>query len=145
MKITIVTVGKLKSTAGFKEIDLFYRNRIKPMCNLQILEIKEKNDVSLETESIRKIIPEGSFVVALREGGEQLNSISFSKLLLAKTELTGHICFVIGGAYGFGFINENISISIAPWTLPHQLARIVLLEQIYRGLTIIKGSGYHHG
>ena len=99
----------------------------------------------LETESIIKSIPTNSFVVALRETGKGLDSLSFAKLLSEKSVSHGSICFVIGGAYGFGDINENLTLSIAPWTLPHQLARINLLEQIYRGLSINSGSGYHHG
>ncbi|HPA56922.1 MAG TPA: 23S rRNA (pseudouridine(1915)-N(3))-methyltransferase RlmH [bacterium] len=145
MKITLIVVGKLKKSAGFTELDEFYQNRIKPYSQLDIIELKEKNDIVLETESILKSIPSGSFAVALREEGVKMDSLEFSKLLNSRNESHGHITFIIGGAYGFSNVNENISLSIAPWTLPHQLARIVLLEQIYRGLSIIKGSGYHHG
>lgn len=145
MKITLIVVGKLKKGAGFTELDDFYKSRIKPYSQLDIIELKERNDTVLETESIIKSIPSGSFVVALRENGSKVDSIEFSKLLNSRNESHGHITFVVGGAYGFNSVNENISLSIAPWTLPHQLARIVLLEQIYRGLSILKGSGYHHG
>ena len=143
MKITLIVVGKLKSQ--FKEIDDFFQKRIKIYSPLEIIELKERNDLSLETESIIKSTPTNSFVVALRETGKGLDSLSFAKLLSEKSVSHGSICFVIGGAYGFGDINENLTLSIAPWTLPHQLARINLLEQIYRGLSILNGSGYHHG
>lgn len=145
MKITLITVGKLKSAGGFKEIDDFFQHRVNIYAKLEIIELKEKNDIDLETESIMKSIPSGSFVIALRENGIKLDSVKFSKLLSEKAESFGNICFIIGGAYGFNSVNENMSLSIAPWTLPHQLARINILEQIYRGLSIIKGSGYHHG
>ncbi len=143
MKITLIVVGKLKSQ--FREIDDFFQKRIKIYSPLEIIELKERNDIVLETESIIKSIPSNSFVVALRETGKGLDSLSFAKLLSEKSVSHGSICFVIGGAYGFGDINENLTLSIAPWTLPHQLARINLLEQIYRGLSINSGSGYHHG
>ncbi|MBO7126326.1 23S rRNA (pseudouridine(1915)-N(3))-methyltransferase RlmH [bacterium] len=143
MKITLIVVGKLKSQ--FREIDDFFQKRIKIYSPLEIIELKERNDLSLETESIIKSTPTNSFVVALRETGKGLDSLSFAKLLSEKSVSHGSICFVIGGAYGFGDINENLTLSIAPWTLPHQLARINLLEQIYRGLSILNGSGYHHG
>ncbi len=143
MKITLIVVGKLKSQ--FKEIDDFFQKRIKIYSSLEVIELKEKNDVALETENIIKSIPSNSFLVALRETGKSLDSLAFSKLLDEKSVSHGSICFVIGGAYGFGNINENLALSIAPWTLPHQLARINLLEQIYRGLSIIGGSSYHHG
>ena len=143
MKITLIVVGKLKSQ--FKEIDDFFQKRIKIYSSLEVIELKEKNDVALETENIIKSIPSNSFLVALRETGKSLDSLAFSKLLDEKSVSHGSICFVIGGSYGFGNINENLALSIAPWTLPHQLARINLLEQIYRGLSIIGGSSYHHG
>jgi len=143
MKITLIVVGKLKNQ--FKEIDDFFQTRIKIYSPFEVIELKEKNDVALETENIIKSIPSNSFVVALRENGKSFDSLAFSKLLEQKMTDYGSICFVIGGAYGFGNVNENLSLSIAPWTLPHQLARINLLEQIYRGLSIINGSSYHHG
>ncbi len=144
MKITLITVGKLKSKGGFCELDTFYRDRIKPYCRLDVVELKEKGDIVSETESIKRSIPEGSFLIALREDGEVFNSVNFSKLIERTLEACGDICFVIGGAYGYSDVGEKFSLSIASWTLPHQLARIVLLEQIYRGLSIIKGSKYHH-
>jgi len=143
MKITLIVVGKLKNQ--FKEIDDFFQKRIKIYSPFEVIELKEKNDVALETENIIKSIPSNSFVVALRENGRSFDSLAFSRFLDEKSVSHGSICFVIGGAYGFGNVNENLSLSIAPWTLPHQLARINLLEQIYRGLSIINGSSYHHG
>lgn len=145
MKITLITVGKLKSAGGFKEIDDFYRSRISVYSKLEMIELKERNDINAETESIIKSIPSGAYVIALREDGLSVDSNRFSKTLLEKNESYGHICFIVGGAYGYNSVNEHLSLSIAPWTLPHQLARINILEQIYRGLSIIKGSGYHHG
>lgn len=143
MKITLIVVGKLK--AQFKEIDDFFRKRIKIYSPFEVIELKERDDIALETENIIKSIPSNSFVIALRETGKGMDSIAFSKLLDEKSVSHGSICFVIGGAYGFGNVNENLSLSIAPWTLPHQLARINLMEQIYRGLSILSGSSYHHG
>ena len=143
MKITLIVVGKLKNQ--FKEIDDFFQKRIKIYSPFEVIELKEKNDIALETENIIKSIPSNSFVVALRENGKSFDSLAFSRFLDEKSVSHGSICFVIGGAYGFGNVNENLSLSIAPWTLPHQLARINLLEQIYRGLSIINGSSYHHG
>ena len=143
MKITLIVVGKLKTQ--FKEIDDFFQKRIKIYSPLEVIELKERNDIALETENIMKSLPSNSFVVALRETGKGLDSLAFSQLIAEKSVSHGSICFVIGGAYGFGNINENLSLSIAPWTLPHQLARINLLEQIYRGLSIMNGSSYHHG
>lgn len=143
MKITLVVVGKLKSQ--FKELDDFFQRRIKIYSNIEVIELKERASVALETESIIKSIPCNSYVVALRETGKGLNSVEFSNLLNEQFLSFKNVCFAIGGAYGFNSINEDFALSIAPWTLPHQLARIVLLEQIYRGISILKGLGYHHG
>lgn len=138
MKITVIVVGKLKSQ--FKELDDFYQKRIKNYSAFEVIELKERGNVAQETESIIKSIPSGSFLVALREKGGSMDSMAFSKLLATHANIT----FVVGGAYGFDSVNEDLALSIAPWTLPHQLARVVLLEQIYRGYSIINGSGYHH-
>lgn len=126
-------------------MDEFYRSRIAIYSKMDVTELKERNDTVLETESILKTIPRNSFVIALREEGDKMDSVKFSRFLYEKGESHGHICFIIGGAFGYGNVKEHLSLSIASWTLPHQLARINLLEQIYRGLSIIKGSGYHHG
>ena len=145
MKLKLVSVGKMKAVGGFQDMDLFYRKRIKPFASLEISELKEKDSIKQETDLIKKHIPENSYVIALREDGEKLNSIKFSKILKDMKESGKVGVFVIGGAYGFENVGEKISISIAPWTLPHQLARVVLVEQIYRGLSILSGSKYHHG
>ena len=145
MKITLLVVGKLKNNGGFSDMDAFYQKRVKMYSSLDVIELKEKPDIKSQTETIIKSIPEGSFVIALREEGKKLDSMKFSKQLQKAFEQKGHITFVIGGSYGFGDIREDLSLSIAPWTLPHQLARVNVLEQIYRGLSIHKGSNYHHG
>lgn len=108
MKITLVVVGKLKSSGGFKELEAFYRKRVEQYCEFKVIELKEKGDIALETESICKAIPSNSFVVALREEGEKMDSLKFSEFLKEKNDLPRHITFVIGGAYGFKSINGNI-------------------------------------
>lgn len=145
MKITLLVVGKLKKNGGFSEMDAFYQKRVKMYSDLNVVELKEKQDMADQTDTIKKSIPEGSFIIALREEGKKLDSMKFSEQLQKAFERKGHITFVIGGSYGFDDIGEDLALSIAPWTLPHQLARINILEQIYRGLSIHKGSNYHHG
>ena len=145
MKISLLVVGKLKKSGGFAEMDEFYRKRVKIYSSLEVIELKEKQDIKDQTEIIKKSLPAGAYVVALREEGKKFDSMKFSGLLQKAFESKGHICFVIGGSYGFENIGEDLTLSIAPWTLPHQLARVNVLEQIYRGLSIHKGSNYHHG
>ncbi len=144
MKIKVVAVGKPKKDGGFQEMCNFYISRIKKFVTFENVELKEKQSIDKETEEIIKNISGSAYVVALRETGNKFDSIKFSNLLNDAFEKKGEIIFVIGGAYGYGDIKEDISMSIAPWTLPHQLAKIVLLEQVYRGLSINNGGKYHH-
>jgi len=144
MKIKVISVGKPKDDGGFKDMDKFYSSRISVHNKIETVELKDKKSIEEEAVLIKKHILSNAFVVALRQDGEKFNSIEFSKLLNKVKDSSKNIVFVIGGAYGLGDIKENVSISIAPWTLPHQLARIVLLEQIYRGFSILSGSKYHH-
>jgi len=144
MKIKIVSVGKLKDDGGFRDMDDFYRSRIKLFAGYDSVELKEKRSIQDETELIKKHIPSGFYRVALREDGKEFNSKIFAEFLRKRRDESKNMVFVIGGAYGLGDIGEDFSLRIAPWTLPHQLARIVLSEQIYRGFSILSGSKYHH-
>lgn len=144
MKIKVVSVGKPKKSGGFQDMYNFYISRIKNIVSFESIELKEKQTKEKETAEIIKKLSSSAYIVALRETGKKLDSIKFSNLIKNAFEKKGDIIFVVGGAYGYGNINEDISISIAPWTLPHQLAKIVLLEQIYRGLSINNGGKYHH-
>ncbi len=144
MNIEIRAIGKMKLSAGFQEMEQFYKKRISHFEKISIFEGKEAHTIEKETEILTKNLKTNIFKIALREEGKKFNSIEFSKLLLKQKNASKNLVFFIGGAYGLGEIKEDISISIAPWTLPHQLARIVLLEQIYRGLSIINHKNYHH-
>jgi len=144
MKISIVAVGRLKEAGGFREMEQFYRGRIEPFSKLAIIELKEGKSVAEDTAQLVKRIPAGAFVVALREEGKRLDSKAFAELLRKQRDASREVAFVIGGAYGFGDVGESVALSIAPWTLNHMLARVVLLEQLYRGLSILSGGKYHH-
>lgn len=144
MKLSIVAVGRQKEAGGFREMEQFYRGRIEPFSKLAIIELKEGKSVAEDTAQLIKRIPAGSFVVALREEGKRLDSKAFAELLRKQRDASREVTLVIGGAYGFNDVGESVALSIAPWTLNHMLARVVLLEQIYRGLSILSGGKYHH-
>ncbi|MFO7736656.1 MAG: 23S rRNA (pseudouridine(1915)-N(3))-methyltransferase RlmH [bacterium] len=144
MKIIIRTVGKLKKKGGFRDMNDFYAGRISRMAALNIHEIKEQSSIKKETELLCKNSEKEAFRVALRENGRQFNSIAFSKFINEKRIRNIPVEFFIGGAYGLGFVKESLSLSLSLSTLPHQLARIVLLEQLYRAFSLIQGSSYHH-
>ncbi|HSA33318.1 MAG TPA: 23S rRNA (pseudouridine(1915)-N(3))-methyltransferase RlmH [bacterium] len=143
--LTILAIGKLKKSGGFADMDRFYRDRIEPFAKLDIIELKESASIADDTAQLLRRIPAGAYVVALREEGKRLDSKAFAALLGQQRDAGRSIAFVVGGAYGFGNVGESIALSLAPWTLNHMLARIVLLEQIYRGYSILSGGKYHHG
>jgi 23S rRNA (pseudouridine1915-N3)-methyltransferase len=135
MKIRVVAVGKIDRK--LKEIQDYYKNRVK---NLEIIEVKKGKNLREESERIKKVVK--GFVVILDERGKQLTSKEFSKLL----ENHPFITFVIGGAEGISEdlkSRANLLLSLSKLTLQHDIARIVLLEQIFRGKEIIRGSPYH--
>jgi 23S rRNA (pseudouridine1915-N3)-methyltransferase len=135
MKIRVIAVGKIDRK--LQEIQDYYKSRVK---NLEIIEVKKGRTLHEEAERIEKFIK--GFAVVLDEKGKQLTSKEFSKFL----EKHPFITFVIGGAEG---ISEelkrkaNFLLSLSKLTLQHDIARIVLLEQIFRGKEIIRGSPYH--
>jgi len=158
MKITLITVGKIKENY-FEDAVKEYKKRLSKYCQLIILEVAdEKAPESLsekemarvkdkEGERILSKIKEGQYVFTLEIKGEQWTSESFSK----KIENLGiggksDVVFVIGGSLGLSesvMMRSNEAISFSKMTFPHQLMRIVLLEQIYRGFRIMKGEPYH--
>jgi 23S rRNA (pseudouridine1915-N3)-methyltransferase len=145
MKIQVIWVGKTKE--GFaKEAIGKYLKLASPFCEISMVEIKEDRSPDrkrgLEHEG-QKILKAASDFVLLHEEGRELTSGQFADFLRDK-----HSCaFVVGGPFG---VSEKVQrkaeavISLSRMTFPHDLARVILLEQIYRGLTIICKRGYHH-
>ena len=158
MKIKIVTVGKLKEKYlrdGIAE----YSKRLSRFANLEMIELADEktpdrasdseNQKILELEGTRILskIGERDFVIVLAIEGKTLSSEEFSKQL-EQAPINGFstLTFVIGGSLGLSpqvKKRANLSISFGRLTLPHQLMRLVLVEQIYRAFTIQQGSPYH--
>lgn len=156
MKLKIVCVGKL-SASFFREGVAEYLSRVRRYLGCEIVELKEgitrKGDarqaVEREGEAILGKVPSRAFAVVLDEGGRRLTSAGLSELL-AKQMVSGaaEVAFVIGGAYGLSdAVKErgDLQLSLSSLTLPHQMVRLLLLEQLYRGLTIIRNEPYHNG
>ncbi|MCR5623644.1 MAG: 23S rRNA (pseudouridine(1915)-N(3))-methyltransferase RlmH [Lachnospiraceae bacterium] len=158
MKITILTVGKIKEkyfTDAIKE----YSKRLSRYTKLDIIEVSDEPtpdnageaicDKIKETEGQRllKHIPENAYVITLEINGKNLSSEELSKKINDLT-LTGNsnICFIIGGSLGLHksvLDKSNFALSFSKMTFPHQLMRVILLEQIYRAFKIIKNEPYH--
>ena len=158
MKITIITVGKIKEKY-LKDAISEYSKRLSRYCKMEIVEVAdEKNpDNASETmekqirkkegERIEKYIREGAYVIALAIDGKMLSSEELSeKMDSLGVQGISHIIFVIGGSIG---LDENILkradllLSFSKMTFPHQLMRVILLEQIYRGYKILSNEPYH--
>jgi len=100
-----------------------------------------------ETEALLKMAKPGDTLFLLDETGKQTNSLEFSNLITQSlNQSRGKIIFCIGGAYGFTAEAKQKfpKLKMSDWVFPHQIARLVLVEQIYRSFNIIKGTGYHH-
>ena len=158
MKIKIVTVGKLKERY-LKDGIAEYTKRISRFAKLEMIELTDEktpdkaseleNQKILETEGARILskVGERDFVVVLAIEGKTFSSEDFSKQL-EQASIKGYstLTFIIGGSLGLAPVvknRANLSVSFGRLTLPHQLMRLVLVEQIYRAFTIQQGSPYH--
>lgn len=153
MRITIIAVGRLKE-AHWRDAAAEYLKRLRPYATVEIVEVPDRDvtaderaAVRAEGEAVLRAIPDGAQVVVLDIGGKQLSSEGFSAWLeLAGIEGRSSIAFVIGGAAGLDpavLAKADERLSLGPMTLPHQLARVVLLEQVYRAFRIMRGEPYH--
>ena len=153
MKISILCVGKIKERFYKDAVDE-YRKRLSAYCKTEIIEVADGASVSVEEQIKKKEgerllskVKEDAFVIALVINGERLDSAAFASLL-QKTGLSGksHIQFVIGGSLGLHeavIKRADFKLSFSDMTFPHQLMRVILCEQIYRGYRIMSGAPYH--
>lgn len=157
MKITVISVGKIKEKF-FKDAVLEYQKRISRFAVLDIVEIKDEKipenasqkeiDIVLEKEGTQILtkIPKNSFTIAMCIEGEELSSTEFSKKLDNIKSSNSNISFIIGGSVGLWEkvkSASDIKLSFGKITLPHQLMRVVLLEQLYRAFKISANENYH--
>lgn len=158
MKIDIVAVGKVKEKFYRDAIDEFSK-RLGKYCKLQIIEVTDEKtpdgaseaveeQIKLkEAERILKQIKEDTFVFTLEIAGKKYDSVGFSeKIQQLGIQGKSHIQFVIGGSLGLHTSvssRSDAKISFSDMTFPHQLMRVILLEQIYRGFRIVSGEPYH--
>lgn len=158
MKITLVTVGKIKETY-FTAAIAEYQKRLSRYCKLDIIELPDEKTPDnagealemqikeREGERILKVLREDAYVIALAIEGKMPDSIELSE----KMEQLGirgesHVMFVIGGSLGLSpavMKRADEKLSFSRMTFPHQLMRVILLEQIYRSFRIMKGEPYH--
>ena len=158
MRITLITVGKIKEKY-LKDAIAEYQKRLGSYCKLEIIEVADEKTPdnasevveeqirSKEGERILKHVKDDAYVITLEINGKQLSSEELAdKMEKLGVQGTSHIMFIIGGSIGLGqevMKRSNFALSFSKMTFPHQLMRVILLEQIYRGYRIINGEPYH--
>lgn len=158
MNIRIICIGKLKEKY-WQDASNEYIKRLKPFCNIEIVELKEykiTKNPSPKDEEIVKIkegeailskIKDGDYVISLEILGKQISSrVMAEKLIGITNQGYSDFDFVIGGSLGLSdevSKRANFKLSFSLMTFPHQMMRIILLEQIYRSFMINKGTSYH--
>lgn len=158
MKITILAVGKIKEKF-FRDAIEEYAKRLSRYCKFNVIEVpdektpdraseaEEEQIKEKEAQKLLEKISNDAYVITLEIAGDELDSVSFSKTV-EKLGIEGksHIIFVIGGSLG---LHQKVSkradrkISFSKMTFPHQLMRVILCEQIYRGYRIMNNEPYH--
>ncbi len=150
MTINLVCVGNLKEKFS-KEAQAEYLKRLSAFCKVNVIELKEQNQLEnpaliIEKEGEQILHNLKGFCVLCDIGSKQFSSEAFAERLSLLMQKTSVITFVVGGSFGVSekvrsACNERISFS--QMTFPHNLFRIMLLEQIYRAFTILNGKSYH--
>ncbi|HZE06965.1 MAG TPA: 23S rRNA (pseudouridine(1915)-N(3))-methyltransferase RlmH [Solirubrobacteraceae bacterium] len=135
MKILVVAVGRLRPP--FSDDVQHYQKLLARHVKLELIEVREDDRVS-------RRVPERVFVSLLDRDGQELDSVAFSGWLEERRRSGQDLCFVIGGPFGLDLDGVNHRLSLGRITLPHQLARVVLLEQVYRAHKILAGEPYHY-
>jgi 23S rRNA (pseudouridine1915-N3)-methyltransferase len=153
VKVWVAAVGKPRDAALAAAIRE-YETRAARYWPLEVVEVKEGSARSSgeavvmrkEGERLLERIPAGARLVLCDPGGETMDSHTFAAMLQQQRERAQDVAFVIGGAHGIGDVvreRPHRRIAVAPWTLPHELARLVLAEQLYRAGTIGRNEPYH--
>jgi len=135
VRIIVVAVGRLRPP--FADDVQHYQKLLAGHARLELAEVGEDDQVT-------RRLPERAFVSLLDREGEMPDSIAFSRFVEERRQSGRHLCFVIGGPYGLDLHDVQHRLSLGKITLPHQLARVVLLEQLYRAHKILARETYHH-
>lgn len=156
--VSIVAVGRLKERF-FLDACAEYSKRLGSFCRLSLIELAEQRlpdspsqaqiaaGLAKEADAIRGKIPKGAWVCVLTPEGKMLSSETFANRLRdVKTRAASAACFVLGSSFGLDpsvKLLADFSLSLSPMTFPHHLARVMLLEQLYRAEMIQAGGRYH--
>jgi 23S rRNA (pseudouridine1915-N3)-methyltransferase len=152
MRLVVAVVGKPRN-AALAAVISDYEQRAARYWPLDVHEVREERAAGISASQVREregerlLARAGDLrIVACDAGGKTLTSEAFAQMLQSERESARDTAFVIGGAFGLSpsvLAKAKMRISLAPWTLPHELARLVLAEQLYRAGTICRGEPYH--
>ena len=135
MRIIVLAVGRLRPP--YADDVQHYLKLLARHARVEMIEVREE-------ERVAGRIPDRAYVSLLAREGEQFDSLSFARFLEDRRQAGRDVCFVIGGHLGLEIEDVEHRFSLGTLTLPHQLARVVLLEQLYRGHKILAGEPYHY-
>jgi 23S rRNA (pseudouridine1915-N3)-methyltransferase len=153
MRLVVAVVGKARNPA-LGEAIRDYETRAARYWPLDVQEVREERATGSTVDRVREKegarlaerVPERAHTVACEQSGKSLDSAQFAEFLQRAREDDRDIAFLIGGAFGLTpqvSARATTRLSLAPWTLPHEIARLVLAEQLYRAGTIVRGEPYH--
>ena len=135
MRYLVLAVGRLRPP--FSDDIEHYGKLLRRQARVEIVEVADD-------DALLRRIPERAYVVLLDAAGKQHSSEGFARFLEQRRQGGLDVCFVIGGPFGTALERHDHRLSLGPMTLPHQLARVVLLEQLFRAHKILAGEPYHH-
>ena len=135
MRIVVIAVGRLRPP--YADDVQHYQKLLAGHARVEVVEVRED-------EQVERRIPERAYVVLLDAAGEQHSSEGFARFLEQRRQGGRDVCFALGGPFGTALERHDHLLSLGPMTLPHQLARVVLLEQLFRAHKILAGEPYHH-
>ncbi|TMM14369.1 MAG: 23S rRNA (pseudouridine(1915)-N(3))-methyltransferase RlmH [Actinobacteria bacterium] len=135
MRTIVLAVGRLQPP--YADDVQHYQKLLARHTRLELIEVREE-------QSVDGRIPADTYVVLLASEGQQFDSMEFSRFIDERRLEARDVCFVIGGPRGIDLEECDLKLSLGPMTLPHQLARVVLLEQLFRAHKILAGEPYHY-
>ena len=134
MRISVIAVGRLRPP--YQDDVEHYRKLLAGHVKVDLVEVRTD-------DKLVPRIPDRAYKVLLASDGRSCDSVAFSEWLETRRQSGLDLCFIIGGPTGLE-LEADMRLSLGPMTLPHQLARVVLLEQLYRGHKILAGEPYHY-
>jgi 23S rRNA (pseudouridine1915-N3)-methyltransferase len=135
VRITVVAVGKVRPP--FADDVAHYAKMLSGHAKMELIEVRED-------ERAERRVPGDAYVSLLAADGDRLDSVGFARFIEQRRMSRRELCFVIGGPFGLELERADHRLSLGAMTLPHQLARVVLLEQLFRAHKIIAREPYHH-